>query len=119
DQLNLSLSFDTHDCRVLGNVDIYATKATSADKKVYKTLMKNIQSRYDLDMRTSQSMSPPTSPDELTSTSAALLASPFGPLNDASAVRTFAYLLDTLNASHPDYDFYGVIRPWDFRRERS
>jgi len=118
DKLSQSLNFDAHDCRVIGSVDIYATKATSTDKKAYKGLSKNIKTRYDLDMQ-AQSLSPPTSPDELTSTSAALLASPFGPLNDPSSVRTFAYLLDTLNASHPDYDFYNLLRPWDFRRERS
>lgn len=46
-------------------------------------------------------------------------ASPFGPLSQVTARRTFAYLIATLNASHPDYDFSHVLRPRDFRKERS
>ena len=46
-------------------------------------------------------------------------SSPFGPLSDISSRRTFAYLIATLNASHPDYDFSHVLRPSDFCRERS
>lgn len=45
-------------------------------------------------------------------------SSPFGSLNEISSRRTFAYLIATLNASHPDYDFSHVLRPTDFRRER-
>jgi len=39
-------------------------------------------------------------------------------LDQISARRTFAYLIVTLNASHPDYDFSTTLRPSDFRRER-
>lgn len=46
-------------------------------------------------------------------------SSPFGPLSEISSRRTFAYLIATLNASHPDYDFSHILRPADFRRERS
>lgn len=46
-------------------------------------------------------------------------SSPFGPLSQISSRRTFAYLIATLNASHPDYDFSHILRPTDFRRERS
>ena len=46
-------------------------------------------------------------------------SSPFGNLADISSRRTFAYLIATLNASHPDYDFSHVLRPADFRRERN
>lgn len=46
-------------------------------------------------------------------------ASPFGPLSQINARRTFAYLIATLNASHPDYDFSHLLRPADFRKERS
>ena len=31
--------------------------------------------------------------------------------------RTFAYLIATMNASHPDYDFSGVVKPSDFTLE--
>lgn len=46
-------------------------------------------------------------------------SSPFGPLTQASSRRTFAYLIATLNASHEDYDFSHILRPDDFRREKS
>ena len=36
-----------------------------------------------------------------------------------SSRRTFAYLIATLNASHPDYDFSHILRPSDFKREKS
>lgn len=42
--------------------------------------------------------------------------SPFGPLSQISARRTFAYLIATLNATHPDYDFSNILRPSDFHR---
>jgi len=40
-------------------------------------------------------------------------------LSQVSSRRTFAYLIATLNASHPDYDFSHILRPADFRKERS
>lgn len=46
-------------------------------------------------------------------------SSPFGPLSQASSRRTFAYLIATLNASHPDYDFSHILKPDDFRKEKS
>jgi AP-1 complex subunit sigma 1/2 len=46
-------------------------------------------------------------------------SSAFGPLSDLSSRRTFAYLIATLNASHPHYDFSHVLRPDDFKRERN
>jgi len=42
--------------------------------------------------------------------------SPFGPFSQISARRTFAYLIATLNASHPDYEFSNTLRPLDFRK---
>ena len=46
-------------------------------------------------------------------------SSAFGPLSEMSSRRTFAYLIATLNASHPHYDFSHVLRPGDFKRERN
>jgi len=40
-------------------------------------------------------------------------------LSQVSSRRTFAYLIATLNASHPDYDFSRNLRPTDFKQERS
>jgi hypothetical protein len=40
-------------------------------------------------------------------------------LQEAHADIPTAYLIATLNASHPDYDFSHILRPADFRKERS
>ncbi|ODV92228.1 hypothetical protein CANCADRAFT_14423, partial [Tortispora caseinolytica NRRL Y-17796] len=50
--------------------------------------------------------------------SASVGSSPFGPLDQVSSRRTFAYLIAVLNASHPDHDF-STLRPVDFKRERN
>lgn len=63
-------------------------------------------------------MSPPNASDAAASLNLSR-SSPFGPLSDHSSRRTFAYLIATLNASHPDYDFSHVLRPSDFHRERN
>jgi hypothetical protein len=45
-------------------------------------------------------------------------SSTFGNLIQPSNRRVYAYLIGTLNASHPDYDLSNVLRPQDFCRER-
>ncbi|KAI5777209.1 Maf1 regulator-domain-containing protein [Geopyxis carbonaria] len=119
DPINRALSFDTPDCRIVGGCEIYTTKAAGGDKKLYKNISNTLTSRYEADRRLSESLSPP---DHGTMQSKAVyqtLHSPFGPLDQTSARKTFAYMIATLNASHPDYDFSSVLRPSDFRREKS
>lgn len=77
-------------------------------------------------MRLSASLSPPQLPQDGRSrkrTPSVVMPeidlsrdSPFGPLSQISARRTFAYLIATLNATHPDYDFSNMLRPADFHR---
>ena len=114
EQVNRLLNFDTTDCHVEGGCDIYTTKAAGVDKKLYKSIEKDLETRHEADLRLSASLSPPHDSSALLSRN-----SPFGPLDQPAARRTFAYLIATLNASHPDYDFSGILRPTDFRRERS
>ncbi|KAG5969711.1 hypothetical protein E4U58_001143 [Claviceps cyperi] len=117
-----ALNFNTPDCSVTGDCDLYTTKSTGADKKLYRSIEKELCSQHAALLQFSASLSPPdrkhmlaTSPDlQLFST-----ASPFGPLAEMSSRRTFAYLIATLNASHPHYDFSHVLRPGDFKRERN
>lgn len=111
-----ALNFDTTDCHVQGGCDLYTTKAAGSDKKLYKTIENSLESQYDSLVRLSASLSPPQS--ELFSLSLSR-PSPFGSLDKSASRRTFAYLIATLNASHPDYDFSNELRPSDFRRERS
>lgn len=117
-----ALNFNTPDCNVTGGCDLYTTKSTGSDKKLYKNIDKDLSSQHAALLKLGASLSPPdrehmlaTSPTmQLFSTSSA-----FGPLSELSSRRTFAYLIATLNASHPHYDFSHVLRPGDFKRERN
>jgi len=103
---------------VVGGCDLYTTKAAGADKKLYKAIEQSLETQY----ASLLSFSAGLSPSQAVGAAEALnlsRASPFGSLSQSSARRTFAYLIATLNASHPDYDFSHLLRPTDFRREKS
>ncbi|KAI5820192.1 Maf1 regulator-domain-containing protein [Pyronema omphalodes] len=119
DPINRALVFDTPDSRIVGGCEIYTTKAAGADKKLYKSISNTLSSRYESDLRLSESLSPPHSSSLQSQAVYKTLHSPFGPLDQISARKTFAYMIATLNASHPDYDFSSVLRPSDFRREKN
>ncbi|KAK4506727.1 hypothetical protein PRZ48_000460 [Zasmidium cellare] len=138
DIVSNALNFSTADSHVIGGCDIYTTKAAGGDKKLYKNIEHSLESQYESLVRLSASLSPPyrTASDDGNRSERngrsrrghtvdpvneidLSRASPFGPLSQINARRTFAYLIATLNASHPDYDFSHILRPSDFRKERS
>lgn len=123
---------------------MYTTKAAGGDKKLYKNIESNLESQYESLARLSNSLSPPyQGPRSAASDDGKgsdkdvqngvgkryrsvgipdidiTRASPFGPLSQIAARRTFAYLIATLNASHSDYDFSHTLRPTDFKKERN
>ncbi|CCK72202.1 RNA polymerase III-inhibiting protein MAF1 KNAG_0J01210 [Huiozyma naganishii CBS 8797] len=51
----------------------------------------------------------------LNETSTKINIGPFGPINEPSSRRTFAYLIAILNASYPDHDF-SSLEPNDFTK---
>ncbi|KXX77331.1 Repressor of RNA polymerase III transcription maf1 [Madurella mycetomatis] len=117
DVVTSALNFDTPDCHVTGSCDLYTTKAAGSDKKLYKNIQQSLESQHAALLKFGASLSPP----QRSSMAASLnlsRSSPFGSLDEVSNRRTFAYLIATLNASHPDYDFSHVLRPADFKRER-
>ena len=116
--MTAALNFETADCRVEGGCDVYTTKAAGRDKKLYKNIEHTLESQYESLLRFSATLSPPQANDAAASLNLSR-SSPFGPLSQISSRRTFAYLIATLNASHPDYDFSQQLKPSDFRRERS
>ncbi|KAI1085154.1 Maf1 regulator-domain-containing protein [Whalleya microplaca] len=118
DIITSALNFSTADCRVTGGCDLYTTKAAGSDKKLYKTIECSLESQHAALMKFGASLSPPQRKEMAASLNLSR-SSPFGPLSDISSRRTFAYLIATLNASHPDYDFSHVLRPTDFHRERN
>ncbi len=134
-----ALNFSKPDLHVIGGCDVYTTKPAGNDKKLYKSIENDLNSQHESLVRLSASLSPPptTARSEdsngseqssrgtkrARSTGPPVIdlsrASPFGSFSKISARRTFAYLIATLNASHPDYDFSHSLRPSDFRKERS
>lgn len=71
-------------------------KAAGADKRLYK----HLENKYD-----------PTAPNNMLSPpeddgfSIRNIISPFGPMDQPASRKTLFYLIGTLNASFPDYDF--------------
>ncbi|CAJ0539703.1 Ff.00g071850.m01.CDS01 [Fusarium sp. VM40] len=117
-----ALNFNTPDCNVTGGCDLYTTKSTGSDKKLYKNIDNDLNSQHEALLKLGASLSPPERAHMLaTSPSMQLFShsSAFGPLSELSSRKTFAYLIATLNASHPHYDFSHVLRPNDFKRERN
>ncbi|KAF9343894.1 RNA polymerase III-inhibiting protein maf1 [Mortierella sp. AD094] len=106
DAINSALVFETPECRVYGRVEPYSCKAAGADKKLYK----QIEIKYD------PSNSPPD--EDGSPSSFRNIISPFGPLDQPASRRTLFYLIGTLNASFPDYDFSDA-KPEQFRKEPS
>lgn len=113
-----SLNFTTPDLYILGGCDLYTTKAAGSDKKLYKNIENDLEAQYASNVQFSRKLSPPQQ-DAMADTLNLERRSPFGNLGVVSARRTYAYLIATLNASHPDYDFSMVLRPADFKREKS
>ncbi|ORY74628.1 Maf1 regulator-domain-containing protein [Protomyces lactucae-debilis] len=107
ESINDKLVFNADDCRIVGKCELYTTKAAGSDKKLCKSIERSLEQRYVEDLAKS-----PNSP------SSALSKSPFGPLNLSASRKTFAYIIATMNASHPDHDF-SSLRPFDFRNERN
>lgn len=117
-----ALNFNTPDCNVTGGCDLYTTKSTGSDKKLYKNIDKDLDTQHAALLKLGASLSPPERAHMLaTSPSAQIFStsSAFGPLSDINSRKTFAYMIATLNASHPHYDFSNVLRPGDFKRERT
>ena len=118
DDVTSALNFDTADCHVVGSCDLYTTKAAGSDKKLYKHIEHSLESQYENLLRFSVSLSPPEAASAAPSLNLSR-SSPFGSLSQTASRRTFTYLISTLNASHPDYEFSRLLQPEDFRREKS
>ncbi|KAJ2605891.1 RNA polymerase III-inhibiting protein maf1 [Coemansia sp. RSA 1722] len=101
--INSRLSFPTAsgDRLVLGRVETYSCKVAGTDKKLYRYL----EQKYQEDLEEAKELSPEQS--SLTNT-----FSPFGPLTQSASRKALFYLIATLNASFPDYDFRYVHIYW-------
>jgi len=117
EDVSSALNCEGDGLRVVGSCDLYTTKAAGSDKKLYKQIDKTLEAQHESVLRIAASLSPPQAA-QFAKTSNLSQSSPFGTLSQTSNRRTYAYMIATLNASHPDYDFSHVLRPSDFHRER-
>lgn len=84
---------------------------------MYKNIENGLEAQHRSNLQFSHSLSPPQK-DMMSESLNLSRSSPFGNLSMISSRRTYAYLIATLNASHPDYDFSNMLRPTDFKREK-
>ena len=119
EEVTSALNFDTPDAHIIGGCDLYTTKAAGCDKKLYKAIDERLEKQHKVNKEISETLAKSHNNPHHGQSIDLSRSSPFGPLSQISARRTFAYLIATLNASHPDYDFSYLLRPSDFRREKS
>ena len=119
DELNDALNFNTSDCNVTGACELYSTKSTGTDKKLLRQIDSDLSSKHDELVQISKALPPPESAEFIaTSPNLRMFTkdSAFGPLLETTNRRAFGYLISTLNASHPHYDFSNCLRPDDFKK---
>lgn len=141
-RLSSKLSFNTPDSQVVCGIDLFTTKPAASDRKLLRTLESQLDAKaiddddaavefvdHRLDgmsigslgtetISSPQLLSPPSSFDRQRRLSANLPPSPFGPLDQGSSRKQYAYLISVLNASDPDRDF-SSLSPDNFTRESS
>lgn len=96
DALNCALSsIETPEEKIIGRLEAYSCKDTGNDKQLRKQIESKLLEEIE-ELKT---------PEYSFSSS---IVSPFGPLDQTASRRTFFYLIATLNAVFPDYDFSGM-----------
>lgn len=104
ERLSNALSVDTGDAKLFGRVEAYSCKNARADRKLYKQLELRFPDEAVEEMGYS------ASPEQVTVT-----ALQYTTAHDTMSAsrKTLFYLIATLNASFPDYDFSNA-RPEQF-----
>jgi len=93
---------DVGDSILHSRIEAYSCKSTVDDKKLARSLTNSLERNNS---------------DGLSHSFEEVSTSPFGPLTDGSCRKTFIFLVTTLNAVYPDYDFSTVTLK-DFRKEQ-
>lgn len=123
-ELSRAMSRTFQDLRLSCGIELFTTKQASSDRRLQRALDKQLDEAavVDIDATSlghSHLLSPPASLDrKRRANSATLPISPFGPLDQSSNRKQYAYLISVLNASDPDRDF-SALHPDNFERERS
>lgn len=118
-----AMSRTFQDVRLTSGIELFTTKQASSDRRLQRTLDKQLdEAVVDIDATSlghSHLLSPPASIEKKRrANSATLPISPFGPMDQSSNRKQYAYLISVLNASDPDRDF-SALHPDNFERERS
>lgn len=127
------------DYRIIGGIELFTTKFATSDRRLIRTLDRQLENRganeddeealeiIDSNLYGTSAgsfrpapvllLSPPTNTEpKRRANSATLASSPFGPLDQGSSRKQYAYLISVLNASDPDRDF-SALQPDNFVRE--
>ncbi|KAE9986354.1 hypothetical protein EG328_005857 [Venturia inaequalis] len=127
DIVDAALNFENDGVIIEGGCDLFTCKATKDDKKLEFKLENELDEEYQRSLRLAVAFaqsetvrrssrnsrhSHPVPPN-------LARASPFGPLSVRANRRKFGYMLSTLNACHPDHDFFKAPKPYEFSKERT
>ena len=107
-RLAQALTHEGPECSVHTRIEAYSLKPVNKDKKLFKSLEAGYQ--------TDASNSPPL--PSFMAQDHNMDMTPFGPMQDQHARKTFYALINTLNHAFPDHDFSDV-RPSHFNREEN
>ncbi|GAM29041.1 hypothetical protein SAMD00019534_122170 [Acytostelium subglobosum LB1] len=134
--IGLSTYLDRLDCGdsiLNGILESYSCKFAGSDKKLYKSLDKELETQYSSSLDAHHGSTSGSSVSSSTqhhlsnhllqsasfsesNVNGGLSISPFGPLTSSAGRKTMIYLISTLNACFVDYDFSNT-RPEQFRKE--
>ncbi|KAF2201590.1 hypothetical protein GQ43DRAFT_471639 [Delitschia confertaspora ATCC 74209] len=115
-EVTQALSFDTDSCSIIGGCDAYTVKAAGSDKKLYKDIDNHLEKRHE-ELKQAHMSMPMDHQGSFARAMNLARQSPFGSLDVPANRKKFAYVIATLNATHPDYEFSHILKPEDFTRE--
>ncbi|KAL4235454.1 RNA polymerase III-inhibiting protein maf1 [Mactra antiquata] len=116
--ISTALTVDMETYRIEGRIESYSCKMAGNDKRLFKTLKQESADSNPSDL---QVLSPPQSTVSLSpnkSYGRSMSDGESGYLCDTISTKTLFYLISTLNASFPDYDFSNA-KSEEFSKEPS
>ncbi|TLD27798.1 mitogen-activated protein kinase MAF1 [Venturia nashicola] len=127
DIVDAALNFENDGVIMEGGCDLFTCKPTKDDKKLELKLENELDEEYQRSLRLAVAFAQSESVRKSSRNSRhshpippnLARASPFGPLSVRANRRKFGYMLSTLNACHPDHDFFKAPKPYEFFKERT
>jgi hypothetical protein len=127
DIVDAALNFENDGVIIEGGCDLFTCKPTKEDKRLEFKLENELDEDYQRSLRLAVAFAQSESIRKSSSNSKyshpippnLARASPFGPLSVRANRRKLGYMLSTLNACHPDHDFFKAPKPAEFSKERT